>query len=71
MLNVQTAQAISVLPLPVEDEVYEVSWTGMDGVDYVDEKHSLQEAQAHALMLSEHGAHCITITDVDGDEFGF
>lgn len=71
MLNVQIAQANSVLPLIVEDEVFEVSWSGMDGVDYVDVKNSLRAAQDHAIMLSEHGAHCITITDVDGDEFGF
>lgn len=52
-------------------ESYEVSWTGMDRGHYIDPKPTLQEAQDHAVMLSEHGGHTITITDVDGCEYGF
>ena len=55
----------------LSDNAFEVSWIGMDSVDYTDPKPTLQEAQKHAVMLSEHGAHTITITDVDGCEYGF
>lgn len=53
------------------DNQYLVTWTGMDQSYNEDEKNSLDEARQHAQCLSEHGAHCITISDSDGNEYDF
>ena len=69
MSNVEPKQA---LPVNTEEEgVYEVSWTGMDGIHYVDEIPSLKGAIAHATFNEERGAHCISITGPDGEEVDF
>ena len=53
------------------DERFTVTWLGMDGLDHEDEFTSLSEAQHHAVCISELGAHCITVSDSNGDDYGF
>lgn len=47
---------------------FTVDYVGYDGRDYSRDFDDLAEAQREAVSYSEHGCHCITITDSSGDE---
>lgn len=50
-------------------DTYLVTWTGVDGSFHEDEIDLLDKARQHAQSLEDHGAHCITISDSDGNEY--
>lgn len=47
---------------------FTVDYVGYDGRDYSNDFEDLATAQREAVSYSEHGCHCITITDSNGDE---
>ena len=52
--------------------IYMLYWTGMDRSEHEDEVEATEaEIKAKAVYLMEHGAHCISIVDVDGNEVEF
>lgn len=53
------------------DDEYQVTWVGMDGSYNEDEFSSLERAQQHAVCISEHGGHSITLSDVEGNDYDF
>jgi hypothetical protein len=55
----------------VINDQFIVSWFGMDGSCQENEFSDLAQAQRHALNVSEHGGHSISIIDSDGDDYGF
>ena len=52
-------------------DTYLVTWTGMDGSFHEDEINLLDKAMQHAQWLEGRGAHCVTISDSDGNEYDF
>ncbi|MGI5310362.1 hypothetical protein [uncultured Limnobacter sp.] len=53
------------------DNEYLVTWVGMDRSYHEDEFSSLENAQRHAVSISEHGGHSITLSDDEGNEYDF
>ncbi|EKG0020384.1 hypothetical protein RZ186_003622 [Vibrio cholerae] len=58
-------------PVTESDNEYQVTWVGMDGSYNEDEFSCLDDAKRHALSISEHGGHCITVSDDEGNDYGF
>lgn len=58
-------------PVTENDNEYQVTWVGMDGSYNEDEFSCLDDAKRHALSISEHGGHCITLSDDEGNDYGF
>lgn len=59
------------LVLPFTEDRFTVEWVGLDGCSYEDPFTELKDAKAHALCISERGAHSIVIFDMFGDDYAF
>ena len=58
--------------LAEENSPYCVSWVGLDQSYQEEDGFTLLlSAQKYAVSVSEHGGHTITLSDRDGQEYGF